>query len=198
MSKANTRWIVAGSLVAVAGLGLVGLRHERARQPKSDGSTADDGFQGFASRPFSARPDVASTPATADAVAREVAAAMGRWRMAIAMQDAPTVISLDQTFRQSPERYLAALDQSAETEKNERVRAFSTRVLGKLRRADQAPLFTRLLADQSPYVRQNAAWALGELGSGGALAVAELRHATARDPANDVRAAARDALDKVQ
>ncbi len=129
--------------------------------------------------------------------AKQVEGAMGRWRTAILVKDAHSVIALDQTFRQMPDRYTAALATSAESDENERVRAFSTRVLGKLKNAAEAPLYRRLLADHSPYVRQNAAWALGELGPGAAPAVAELQKASARDPATDVRAAAKAALAKL-
>ncbi|HXT96887.1 MAG TPA: HEAT repeat domain-containing protein [Polyangia bacterium] len=130
-------------------------------------------------------------------IAHEVDGVMGRWRTAILVKDAPTVVALDLTFRQQPERFTAALEKSAEAEENERVRAFSTRVLGKLKNAALAPLYRRLLSDKSPYVRQNAAWALGELGAAAAPALAELQTASTKDPANDVRAAARDALGKL-
>ena len=43
------------------------------------------------------------------------------------------------------------------------MRAFSTRVLGKMKNVALVEDFQRLLADKSPFVRQNAAWALGEL-----------------------------------
>ena len=92
----------------------------------------------------------------------------------------------------------------AATDPNERVRAFSTRVLGKLRQPALADAFEQLLEDGSPFVRQNAAWALGELGAdadGRAAArhaLAELRHVRARDPAGDVRTAAGGALDKLE
>ena len=122
---------------------------------------------------------------------------MGRWRTAILVKDAPSVIQLDMTFRQLPERFTPALAKSAEKDDNERVRAFSTRVLGKLKNPDEAPLYRRLLTDKSPYVRQNAAWALGELGPAGAPALAELQRASRSDPANDVRAAAKAALGKL-
>jgi HEAT repeat protein len=130
-------------------------------------------------------------------VAKQVEGAMERWRTAILMKDAPTVVALDLNFRQMPDRYTAALARSAESDGDERVRAFSTRVLGKLKNAAEAPLYQRLLADTSPFVRQNAAWALGELGPAAVPAVAQLQRASARDPANDVRAAARDALRKI-
>ena len=130
-------------------------------------------------------------------IANQVEGAMSRWRTAILVKDARSVIALDQTFRQMPGRYTAALATSAESDENERVRAFSTRVLGKLKNTAEAPLYRRLLADHSPYVRQNAAWALGELGPAATPAVAELQKASARDPATDVRAAAKAALAKL-
>ena len=130
-------------------------------------------------------------------IAHQVAGVMGQWRSAILLKDAPTVIALDMTFRQMPDRYAAALAKSAQADENERVRAFSTRVLGKFKNPAEAPLYERLLADKSPYVRQNAAWALGELGAAAAPAVAELQKASARDPATDVRAAAKAALGKL-
>jgi HEAT repeats len=202
MARGNRRWIAVGAIVALAGLGWFALCDRgAARRPAS--ASDDPGaerFQGFSSRPFSGVGSsgpagvVAETP---EAAAAQVDGVMGRWRSAILVKDAPTVIALDMTFRQAPERFTPALAKSAETDQNERVRAFSTRVLGKLKNADEAPLYKRLLDDKSPYVRQNAAWALGELGSAGAPAVAELQRASRSDPANDVRAAAKTALGKL-
>jgi hypothetical protein len=201
MSKGDKRWIVAGSVAALAGVGWLAM-HERAgarRQAAGADRPAGDGFQGFPSRPFSgfgASP-AAQVPETPEMIVRAVDGAMGRWRTAILDKDAPTVVSLDLTFRQAPDRFAPALEKSAETDQNERVRAFSTRVLGKLKNAAEAPLYQRLLSDKSPYVRQNAAWALGELGAAAAPALAELQKASAGDPAHDVRVAARDALGKL-
>jgi HEAT repeat protein len=107
-------------------------------------------------------------------------------------------------FQERPDRYLNALVTSSQIESNERVRAFSTRTLGKFRRPTLALHFRRLLADQSPFVRQNAAWALGELAnvSGGReaarLAIAELVRARAKDIDGAVRAAARGTLNKIE
>ena len=101
-------------------------------------------------------------------------------------------------FKQDPDRYREALEKSAQHDETERVRAFSTRVLGKMKNPDEALLFKHLLADSSPYVRQNAAWGLGELRGAAAVAVAELRRARARDSAEAVRMAAKDALGKVE
>ena len=112
--------------------------------------------------------------------------------------------TLDRAFADAPERYRRRPTASAKSEADERVRAFSTRVLGKQRNAALAALFETLLADKSPFVRQNAAWALGELAATGGRtraarrAVAELRHARAKDPAADVRAAAKGALARLE
>lgn len=199
MSRGDKRWIVAGSLAALAGGGWLAI-HERPGARRHT-ATADrvpgDGFQGFSSRPFSGVGAAPAAPETPEMIAHEVDGVMGRWRTAILVKDAPTVVALDLTFRQQPERFTPALEKSAEAEENERVRAFSTRVLGKLKNAALAPLYRRLLSDKSPYVRQNAAWALGELGAAAAPALAELQTASTKDPANDVRAAARDALGKL-
>jgi hypothetical protein len=199
MSKKGKRWLVTGTLAVVAGVVLIATHHRGGRHTAGTEEAAHDQFAGFASRPFSSTgPGLAPpTPETPEMVAEHVAAEMSRWRTAIATKDAATVIALDLAFRQDPDRYVDALVKNAETDSNERVRAFSTRVLGKLKRPDQAPVFQKLLADKSPYVRQNAAWALGELGGAAAPALAELRHA-ARDSAHDVRLAAQDALGKVE
>jgi len=104
----------------------------------------------------------------------------------------------------APERYRSALEKSARGDADGRVRAFSTRVLGKRKNAALAPLFETLLADTSPFVRQNAAWALGELAvqeegrMAARHAVAELRLARAKDPAPDVRSAAKGALARIE
>lgn len=201
MARGQRRWIAAaGSILALAGLGWFAL-HDRGaarRSTSASGGPGDDRFQGFSSRPFSGvGPGPAAPAETPEAIAAQVAGVMGRWHAAILAKDAPTVIAIDTTFRQAPDRFLVALAKSAETDENERVRAFSTRVLGKLKSPDEAPLYRRLLADKSPYVRQNAAWALGELGTAGAPAVAELQRASRNDPATDVRAAAKAALGKL-
>jgi HEAT repeat protein len=200
MSRGDKRWIVAGSVVVLTGLGWFALRDRGAgsRHPLASDQANDDKFQGFSSRPFASAGSAAPpAPETPDMIAKQVEGAMGRWRTAILVKDAQTVIALDLSFRQMQDRYVAALAKSAATDGNDRVRAFSTRVLGKFKNVAEAPLFQRLLTDQSPYVRQNAAWALGELGPAAAPAVAELHKASARDPANDVRAAAKDALGKL-
>lgn len=196
MSRTHTRWIVAGTLIALAGGGTVALRSGGHRRGHLAEPAAGGQFPGFSTRPFATPPP--PPPETPDQVAHQVEAAMMSWRTAILTQDAPTVLALDRDFRDRPDRFRAALEKSAQSDGNERVRAFSTRVLGKLKDAAEAPVFKRLLADASPFVRQNAAWGLGELGDAGSGAVAQLRRARTRDSAEAVRLAAKDALGKVE
>ncbi len=199
MSKRDKTWLAAGLLIAVTGAGLFALRSTGPRQRAAGGEAEGPGFGGFHARDLSPPP-----PATPEEIAKRVETAMSSWRNAILVRDADTVLALDREFTGTPARYTPALVTCAETDGDQRVRAFCTRVLGKFKSSDQAELFERLLVDKSPYVRQNAAWALGELAetTNGHMvtrhALAELRHVHAKDPAGDVRVAAKGALDKLE
>jgi len=199
MLRGDKRWLAAGLLIIAGAVLFVALRpsgkHDALTRAEADGP----GFAGFRAR------DVApSPPDPPEIIAQRIDAAMSSWRNAILVRDADTVLALDREFAGSPARYAPALVKCAETDSDERVRAFCTRVLGKLKAADRAELYERLLADRSPYVRQNAAWALGELAetTNGHMvtrhALAELRHARAKDPAGAVREAAKGALEKLE
>ncbi len=126
--------------------------------------------------------------------AKHVRATMGSWRTAIIVKDAPTVVALDLAFPQTPDRCRPALAKNAESDDDDRVRAFSTRALEKVKNPAEAPRYPRPLGDRSPYVRQDASLALGDLGAAVEPAVAELRKASRHDPVTDVQAAAIDAL----
>ena len=58
-------------------------------------------------------------------IAKQVEGAMGRWRTAILVKDAPSVIALDLTFRQTPDRFTAALAD----ERRERCKRAGARLL---------------------------------------------------------------------
>jgi HEAT repeat protein len=143
-------------------------------------------------------------PKTPEEIEQEVAALMRTWRDSVIQRDADAVVKLDGIFRAEPARYASALAKSAQSDPDAHVRAFSTRVLGKLAQPDYADVLGQLLSDQSSYVRQNAAWALGELGRAvngqiaATPALAALRRARARDPDGNVRSAARVALDHLE
>ena len=147
---------------------------------------------------------MAAAPETTSERDAEIAAMMSAWRDGVIHKDADAVIRLDMTFQERPDRYVAALVASSQMESNERARAFSTRTLGKFRRSELAQHFRRLLTDPSPFVRQNAAWALGELvdapegREAARVTAADLRRARAMDSDGAVRAAARVALAKLE
>jgi hypothetical protein len=204
MSRGHKQWIAAGLLVVATGTGVLVLRHQRAEQAAirlrgADGST----LRGLEAGTIEA-PGSLLAPETAAEIEAEVQRSLAGWRAAIINRNADTVLALDRVFLSAPDRYRAALEASARTDADERVRAFSTRVLGKQRSATLAPLFQGQLADKSRFVRQNAAWALGELAAkddgreAARHAVAELRHARAKDPAPDVRTAAKGALERLE
>jgi HEAT repeat protein len=203
MSKGGKRWIAAGLLVTVIGAGTLLLRQHRANEAirlrAADGSSLRDLEANRMERPGSL-----IAPETAEQIAKQVDSSVAAWRQAIVGRDADTVMTLDRAFQASPDRYRAALETSAKSDADDRVRAFSTRVLGRQKNAALAELFQALLADRSPFVRQNAAWALGELAAqddGRAAArhaVAELRRARAKDPVADVRTAATGALARLE
>jgi hypothetical protein len=218
MSKAGKRGLAAGAALLVVGGGVFVALHRggRATAPHEQAGTDGAGrWRGFAAgvpgMPGAAGEAAPGTPGAptqgAEAPVAEqqrLETAMGAWRTAILVKDSDTVVTLDRAFAENPNRFTPALVKSAEGDDNERVRAFSTRVLGKFKAADLADVFQRLLSDQSPYVRQNAAWALGELGArpGGREAAqgatAELRRVESHDPVKDVRAAASGALKRLQ
>jgi HEAT repeat protein len=123
---------------------------------------------------------------------------MEAWRTAILAHDADTVLMCDRTFVTEPGPFTPALVKSAQTDGDERVRAFSTRVLGKFADPLLIPVFRKQLDDASPFVRENAAWALGELATPAATAARDLEKAMKHDKADAVRRAAGEALEKVR
>ena len=150
-----------------------------------------------------AESDRAAAPAAPRAVApipaerplpleERVSLVMDRWRRAILGFDAEGVLECDATFRASPAVFAAALRQSAEDDADERVRAFSTKVIGKLRQPEDSAVLLGLLADPSPLVRGNAAWGLGQVPTPAHLAV--LRRLAREDRAESVRRRATDLL----
>jgi hypothetical protein len=214
MPNGPKRWpllVVAAVLVVGA---VVFVRHRQRRivdgpmgEPRR---RADNPWKGFAAGVDApARPADAGAPLHPNWFAHEVtpdqvSSAMETWREAILHKKADQVLPLDRAFGLLPGRYGPALLKVAETDPDERVRAFSTRSLGKMKNPELVEDFQRLLADKSPFVRQNAAWALGELATrpegkaaaGGALD--DLRQVSIDDPVTDVRAAATNALKVLQ
>jgi len=199
----NHKWsIAAGLACAVVGAGALVLHQQKANQATRLRAADGPSLRGLEAEP--ATVPTLPAPETPETIAEDVTASLAAWRQAILVKDADAVVRLDRAFVNNPARYRAALIESARGESDERVRAFSTRVLGKQKSPALADLFESLLADKSAFVRQNAAWALGELAAdadgrtAARRAVAELRHARARDPAVDVRTAAKGALARLE
>lgn len=203
---ANKRWLLFAGSAAVAASVAATVAHHRSTGRIAFDSAAltqqrrsvrtvfpdNDGRGGIAGEPgraLAGNADGASATKTVDAV-------MAQWRSGILFKDTDAVLAADAVFRQDPARFLEALMKLAETDSDERVRAFSTRVLGKLVDPACAPLLARLLDDKSQYVRMNAAWALGELAitpeghAAAAPALGSLRRLEEREPVKDTREAA--------
>jgi hypothetical protein len=130
-----------------------------------------------------------------DAALTPVPQIMAVWRSAILSRNADEVLASDAIFLEDPGRYREALVTSAQTDSEGQVRAFSTRVLGKFKDRTLVPAFRQMLLDQHRYVRENAAWALGEMQ--GREAARDLARLARNDPADNVRAAAVKALEQM-
>jgi hypothetical protein len=206
MSLATKRWLLLTGAAALAASAAAAIIHrstgDRLLTPAdphqsrpSLGAASFDGYE-VARREHAGSSDLADAATDAAAPVQTVGTVMAQWRNGILFKDTDAVLADDALFRQEPARFLEALMTLAETDDDERVRAFSTRVLGKLVEPACAPLLTRLLDDRSQYVRMNAAWALGELAvtpaghSAAAPALRSLRRLEEREPAKDTRAAA--------
>jgi HEAT repeats len=214
MSNGQKRWGAAGAALLLIGAGAWYYAHKggtkHAPWVAESEQAASDRWRGFAA----GTPGLPGSPAEAlpgtpgwvspEVVKQQVATALDAWRNAILQKNADSVVALDRAFAQAPARYGPALIKLADSDPEERVRAFSTRVLGKLRNIALTDIFQRLLGDKSPYVRQNAAWALGELverpsgREAAQAAIADLRQIEQADPAQDVRSAANNALKRLQ
>ena len=199
MSSGDKRWIGVGLLVVVTLAGGLAFRRHRAQQVARLAAPDAPTLRGLAAGDVGA-PALPSAPESKERIAAEVTTSLAAWRQAILIKNAEGVVALDRAFLASPDRYRAALAESATGESDERVRAFSTRELGKYKNPALAELFERQLADKSPFVRQNAAWALGELAAqddgreAARQAATKLRQARTADPAPGVRSAAKIAL----
>jgi hypothetical protein len=154
--------------------------HGPASAPPPEHTTATDG------------PGAVQRDAGGGLTGARVADAMTAWRIAILNKSSDQVELLDRAFAEHRAAFIPALMQSAAGDPEPRVRAFSTRVLGKLKATESRTLMHRLLDDGSEYVRFNAAWAIGELADREAMA--ELQRLERRDRSEMVRRSAHDSL----
>jgi HEAT repeats len=178
--------------------GLGGLMTEEPTRPGAAGGLYRAGQAAVDGNPYLPTPAPGQTPQPpldGGELAAAVRRGMADWSSAIRERNAERVEALDRAFAEHPRDFMPALMASAESDSDERVRAFSTRVLGKLRSVETQALMRRLLNDASEYVRFNAVWSLGELQDH--EAVAELRRLGKRDRSPMVRQAANESLRRI-
>jgi hypothetical protein len=184
--------------VAVVGLSVIGLllypRWAPGPAPSTATTPAPGGFLAGTPSPEPAVPLAPNEPP----VEKQIDAMMKAWREAILGRDPDMVMMCDRTFVGDPLTFTPALVKSAQSDSDQRVRAFSTRVLGKFVDPTLIEVFRGLLADPNPHVRENAVWALGELGERAGGLAGVLDKARRGDKAEQVRRAAAAALDKVR
>jgi len=161
--------VVLGALIVVS-VGVVASRHHKKGSPAGDTTSEAAASDGVARRPAlpslpAGSPVAAPSPSVAppEPTSEQVASLIKSWHAAIVTKNAETVETLDREFAARPDQFVTALIENAQADPEERVRSFSTRVLGKLRRPQSLEALRRLLKDGSQFVRFNAAWALGEL-----------------------------------
>ena len=206
MPRGHKRWIIAGLAVVLAtSAAVVVLRTTKPGRDRANADRAGTAIDFGARRTWSGRRTArqsslrrprASRPRWTGRSARGVTrSSPGTWRRC------------SRSMLRSPRRPRATCPPCASPPP-----AMQRNACARSRRACSASsrirrwpgVFEELLADKSPFVRQNAAWALGELAAvddGRAAArhaVAELRHARSRDPAPDVRSAAKGALARLE
>jgi hypothetical protein len=211
LSARKRLWVAGAAVVLVAAAALLLRRHEPPASPRvaePSAAVRRESWRGFEAGRDAPAAAPGAGPGRFDPGAKavtpeQVASAMADWREAILEKRAEQVILLDQAFAVLPGRYGPELVKMAETDPDERVRAFCARVLGKMKNPALVEDFQRMLADKSPFVRQNAAWALGELarrpgGKEAALAALDELQQAQGDPATEVRAAATNALKALQ
>src|SRR5579872_3687787 len=161
MSKGNKRWIALAGVALLVVAIAVGRNRRAPPDDGADGANVTDlrtaggrlsfpnNTGGGDNTDGGAAADGARAVASGDPPAeKQIETLMSVWRNAIVNKDADAVVAADGSFRHEPQKFREALMKSAETDADDRVRAFSTRVLGKFVDPVCAPLFTRLLGDK--------------------------------------------------
>jgi HEAT repeat protein len=182
----------AAAIVLVTGAAIFIVRRYESSPSISVSAARVPG--GFLTAPGAQPVAAPSEPSAGD----QMATVMAAWRAAIIAHDPDTVLACDRIFVSDGRAFTPALVKSAQSDSNERVRAFSTRVLGKLGDVALIELFRTQLADRSPFVRENAAWSLGELETRAGGVARDLERLKERDQAEAVRRAAAGALLRVR
>ena len=184
---------MAGVVLVAAAGGFLALRARRQPAVEVRPATAEVPPARFTGE-LATAPDYSPPSPHVVPVPVQVTNVMKMWREAVIARNTDAVLEADRTFLEERARYQQALIESATGDDNATVRAFSTRVLGKFGNTELGPTFLGLLDDPSPPVRENAVWALGQIGNPGAAG--ELERLQRGDPSPVVRRAAAQALDR--
>ncbi len=124
---------------------------------------------------------------------REIGVIMNAWREAVALKNIKLIEQLDLKIKGYGQEAVPFLRKSVLEDKDERIRAFAARILGRMRSSQLYDLFIDLLQkDTSELVRGNAAWSLQNLGD--VRAVPILQAVAQTDKSEKVRQKARSAV----
>ena len=124
---------------------------------------------------------------------RQIGRMFNIWRQSVLTRNIAQINQLDSQIKACGDEAIPFLRKLAKEDKNERVRAFAVRILGRQNKADLLGLFMELLKnDASAFVRENSCWSLGRLKNIDALDI--LQKVADSDSSEPVRQAAEEAI----
>lgn len=134
---------------------------------------------------------------TVPAKERQIGRLFNIWRKAVLTRNIAQINQLDSQIKGCGDEAIPFLTKLAKEDGNERVRAFATRVLGRMNLSDLSSLFMELLRnDTSAFVRENSCWALGRLGNTESLET--LQKVADSDASEPVRQVAAEAIENIK
>ncbi|HLD35926.1 MAG TPA: HEAT repeat domain-containing protein [Planctomycetota bacterium] len=137
------------------------------------------------------------TDATATEKERQIGRLFNIWRQSVLTRNITQINQLDSQIKGCGNEAIPFLTKLAKEDRNERVRAFATRILGRMNLSDLFSLFVELLKnDTSAFVRENSCWSLSRLGNIEALEI--LQKVADSDSSAQVRKAASEAIEKIK
>jgi hypothetical protein len=127
---------------------------------------------------------------------RSIGLLTNAWREAIVTKNIKDIERLNLEISRFDKESIPFLRKLASEDKNERVRAFAVRVLGRKKSPDLAQLFTELgLKDASEFVRENCIWSLQQLADKKNIPV--LEQISREDKSEKLRNMAKEAINTI-